>query len=168
MGVRGIQSKLACIREILSELKPDICLLTETHLNENKGINVPGYAFCGRARNEGKGGGVGIFVKSEKRLLVAPHYSNRDLEILWVSIDRKNQKPLYVGVYYGKQETTCKEKINEEMENLTEELLEIQNEGEVIICMDANAKTGLLGENKSGNGKLIEEAFDECGMYVMN
>ena len=125
--------------------------------------------FCGRARNEGKGGGVGILVKNEKRIMVAPHYSNRDLEILWVSIDRKNQKPLYVGVYYGKQETTCnKEKIKEEMENLTEDLLGIKNEGEVIICMDANAKIGLLGEAMSRNGKLIEKVFDECEMYVMN
>ena len=54
---------MPCIKSVFSEKKPDIALFTETHLSDNKGMNVDGYTFFGKARKEGKGGGVGIFVK---------------------------------------------------------------------------------------------------------
>ena len=37
----------------------------------------------------------------------------------------------------------------------TEELIDMQQEGEVLLFMDANAKTGLMGEQVSGNGRLL-------------
>ena len=46
--------------------------------------------------------------------------------------------------------------------------MEIKNDGEMILCMDANAKIGLMGEAESRNGKLIKEVFDECEVEVMN
>ena len=46
--------------------------------------------------------------------------------------------------------------------------MEISKEGEVILCMDANAKIGLMGEPMSRNGKLIDKVFQECQMEVMN
>ena len=75
------------------------------------------------------------------------HYTFPFLEILWISVTRKCAKPVYIGVYYGKQETTCsRNDIQSKMENMSEEILELKQEGEVIICMDANAKVGLMGE----------------------
>ena len=44
---------------------------------------------------------------------------------------------------------------------LSEEIAEIKNGGEMLLCMDANAKIGLMGETKSRNGKLIEEVFEQ-------
>ena len=81
--------------------------MTETHLTEDKGVNVQGYTFFGKSRKEGKGGGVGIFINNSHKPNMAPHYTTRDLEILWISVSRKCAKPIYIGVYYGKQETTC-------------------------------------------------------------
>ena len=73
--------------------------------------------------------------------------SNRNIEVIWVSIRRKNLPPIIVGTYYGKQESrTSKEEIEKEMTLLTEELEEMKNEGEVLLTMDGNAKIGLLGE----------------------
>ena len=66
-NVRGLKSKISCIKEIFADTKPDIALFTETHLTENKGLKVDGYTFFGKARQKGKGGGVGIFVKEEKK-----------------------------------------------------------------------------------------------------
>ena len=54
------------------------------------------------------------------------------------------------------------------MDALTEELAEISQQGEIIICMDANAKIGLLGEQLSRNGTLIKKVFEECQMEVLN
>ena len=78
-NVRGIKSKIPCIKNVFSETKPDIALFTETHLTEDKGVCVEGYTFFGRPRTTGKGGGVGIFVKNEKKTVIAPHYSDREL-----------------------------------------------------------------------------------------
>ena len=150
-------------------MKPDLVLMTETHLTEDKGVNVQGYTFFGKSRKEGKGGGVGIFINNSHKPNMAPHYTSRNLEILWISVSRKCAKPIYIGVYYGKQETTCsRNDIQSEMENLSEEILELKQEGEVIICMDANAKVGLMGEELSRNGRLMEDLFNECEMTVIN
>ena len=160
---------MACIKNVFAEVKPDIALFTETHLTENKGASVEGYTFFAKSRTSGKGGGVGVFVKNEEKANVAPHYSSRDLEIVWVSINREAENPLFIGCYYGKQETTCSSAtIQEEMDKLSEEVLELESEGEVMICMDANAKIGLMGEEMTRNGKLITGVFQECEMVVIN
>ena len=168
-NIRGLKSKVACLKNVCEETDPDVVLLTETHLSEDRGVNFIGYTFIGKARKKAKGGGVGILVKNDKKLIVAPHYSHRDIEILWISIHRKSTSPVYIGTYYGKQETTCSmQKITDEMDLLSEELLEKKQEGEVILCMDANAKIGLIREDVSRNGKLILNVFDECEMVVIN
>ena len=168
-NVRGIKSKMPCIKNVFSETKPDIALFTETHLTEDKGVSVEGYTFFGRPRTTGKGGGVGIFVKNDKKTVIAPHYSDRELEIIWVSVSRESETPLYIGAYYGKQETTCNNAtIQEEMDKLSEEILELESDGEVLICMDANAKIGLMQEAMSRNGKLMTAVFQECELEVIN
>ena len=167
-NIRGLNSKVASIKDLLSEVKPCIALFTETHLTNNKGANFKGYAFFGRPREEKSGGGVAIIVRNDKKRSIAPHYSTRKLEILWVSVARKNEKPLYLGVYYGKQEKENMDEIREEMENLTEEIQELKRSGEIILCMDANAKIGLLGEPISRNGRLMNEMMCECDLEVIN
>merc|ERR1712228_795599 len=65
--------------------------------------------------------------------------------------------------------TTCNRKdIEEEMDKLSDELMEKSNEGEVILCTDANGKVGLMGEEVSRNGRLILNVFGECGMEIIN
>ena len=84
---RGLQSKMPSAKNIMSELMPDIVLIAETHLAENKGTRLEGYTFFGNPRKQKKGGGVGIFVKNERKAHLAPHYSMRALEIVWISMD---------------------------------------------------------------------------------
>ena len=62
-----------------------------------------------------------------------------------------------VGTYYGRRETrTNKDKIEQEMQLLTEEIEDMKSEGEILIVMDGNAKLGLLGEEPSRNGRLLK------------
>ena len=121
-----------------------------------------------RAREGKAGGGVGIFVKNSIKQKVSPHYSDKDIEIVWISVHRENQRPLHIGVYYWKQENANQEEIREEMDKLSEEIQEMKTTGKSILCMDANAKLGLMGEPMSRNGKLIEEVFEEYQLEVMN
>ena len=77
-------------------------------------------------------------------------------------------KPLYIGVYYGIQESTNIERAKEEMGHLADEIEEMKSEGDLILCMDANAKIGLMGEEPSRNGRMMRVLFEECGIVVIN
>ena len=63
VNVRGLLSKIASTKEVMSATNASIVCLTETHLTENNGIKIEGYSFFGKAREGKSGGGVGIFVK---------------------------------------------------------------------------------------------------------
>ena len=54
------------------------------------------------------------------------------------------------------------------MDRLKEEILDAKREGEIILCMDGNAKVGLMGELMSRNGRLMTQMFEECEIIVMN
>ena len=167
-NVQGIKSKRNSLIDIFEELKPRIALITETQLSASAGCKIEGYTFFSQPR-ERAGGGVGIFIDNEIRASVAPHLSERDLEIIWVSIARNRLRPIYIGVYYGKQETEGKKEDREiEMGLLTEEVMDMQQEGEVMLFMDANAKTGLMGEQISGNGRLLLQMVEETALQIVN
>ena len=165
-NVRGVKGKKSSLTEILHENNPHLFLLTETQMRSNYGFSIKGYAYYGRNR-EGKIG-VGILVRSDIAARVKPHINDRGIEIMWISVYRKNCRPLLVGVYYGRQETrTSKIEIQHEM-LLQEEITEMSNEGEILLAMDGNAKIGLLGEDISRNGRLLLETFKQTGLVVMN
>lgn len=168
-NVRGLKSKKASMIDILEEVKPDVVLLCETQLKSNVGMRFQGYLFFGRSRLEKSGGGVAILVKEELKNIFSVHTSERNIEILWVSATRTDKKPIYFGVYYGRQESRVnKEEIEEEVDLLQEEIMEIQNEGEMLLAMDANGKIGILGEEPSRNGKLLQKVFEETEMKILN
>ena len=130
---------------------------------------MSGYTFFGRSRTAGIGGGVGIMVKDERKHMVAPHTTIRELEITWISIRREKKRPIFVGVYYGKQESrVSKAEIDYEIDLLIEEIREKQREGQVIISMDGNGKVGLLGEPISRNGALLLRAFSDTNLNLLN
>ena len=137
-NARGISSKKTSIIDILGELNPQIALFAETMLNTQNGFKIDGYTFCGKSRPKKACGGVGILVKNEFKHLVTPHETAGDIELLWVSIKRDKEKPIYVGVYYGKQESrNNRNEMLEEMDKLSCEIHDKKNEGEVLktICI---------------------------------
>ena len=157
------------MRQILSENSPQVFLVTETQLRSNTGINLEGYVFFGRKREGRIGGGVAALVRNDIRSNITAHLSDRNIEMLWIGVQRKNTQPLFLGVYYGRQETrTSKDEINREMLTLKEEIIEKQNEGEILIAMDANAKVGLLGEEVSRNGKELTKVLNELDLLMIN
>ena len=137
-------------------------------MRDNKGVNVEGFTYFGKGNEKGSGGGLGIYVKNDHKSIVSPHFSSRDLEILWVSVARGKEAPLFIGVYYGKQESISLEKITTEMDTLREEIMDIRREGEIVLCMDANAKINLMNEGVSRNGRLITSVLEECEIVTLN
>ena len=168
-NVRGLKGKLTSMRQILQENTPHLFLTTETHLRSNAGIEIEGYTFLGRKREGKTGGGVAIFVRNDIKSNVTAHVPERNIEMLWVGIQRKNMTPFMVGVYYGKQEVrTSKDEIEREMTLLQEHIAEMQQDGPVLLAMDGNGKIGLLGEPISRNGKLLLQAFESTDLTVVN
>ena len=168
-NARGITSKKTSIIEIFGEVKPQLGFFTETMLKCSNGFNIDGYTFCGRSRDKKSCGGVGILVSNEIQNVVTPHETLRDIELTWVSIRRRGLKPIFMGVYYGKQETrNTRNEMLIEMDKLSEEIHEKKNEGEVILLMDGNGKIGLLDEEISRNGSLLLDVFNECELNIMN
>ena len=164
-NIRGMKGKKNSLIEILHDCEPQIFLLTETQLRSNTGMHIDGYKFFGRKREGKNGGGVGILVRNDIADRVIPHISDRPIEIMWISIRRKQLEPLFVSVYYGKQESrTNKEEIEHEMSLLQEKIREMRNEGDIVMAMDGNARIGLLNEEISRNGRLILNVFHEEGL----
>ena len=162
-------SKKLSIIEILGELMPQIAFFTETMTKSPNGINIEGYTYFGRPRAKKSCGGVGILVSDQVKSLVTPHETTNDIELCWVSVRRKHAEPVFMGVYYGKQESrNNRNEMLSEMDKLALEIEEKKSEGEVILFMDGNGKIGLLGEEISRNGRLLLDVFDECDLHVMN
>ena len=167
-NVRGMKGKKAGISELLQQHEPHLFLIAETQLRSDLAVSFDGYT-CFHRKREGKvGGGVGILVRNDIRYNIAPHISDRSIEIMWISVFRSGDTPLLIGVYYGKQESTLSSEINNEMSLLTEEIMEMKNEGEIMIAMDGNARLGLLDEPISRNGKLLMEVFEKTDLFLIN
>ena len=114
-NIRGLKGKMNSLNALLNENCPHIFLLTETQLRSNNGINIPGYVFHSRKREEKVGGGVAILVRDDIRSNTFVHQSQRNLEIVWISLRRQKKCPLMIGCYYGKQESISKADIELEM-----------------------------------------------------
>ena len=157
-------------------------------MTHNTAFKIDGYTFCGITRAE-KSGGVGILVRDDIKHIVTPHEPIKEgilvrddikhivtphepikeVQMFWVSIQRKNDLPIFCGVYYGKQESrTSLSQITLEMDNLTEEILDKSREGEILIFMDGNAKIGILDECISRNGRLLLQVAEECDLEFIN
>ena len=167
-NVRGLRAKRSSLIEILNEENPQIFLLTETQLKSNSSISIKGYTFFGKPRPEKCGGGIGILVRNDIRGSVAAHTSTKNIELMWISIKRKNCPPIFIATYYGKQESASKDEIENEFELLSEELKEMEKDGELFLAMDGNAKLGLLGEEISRNGKILERVIEENDLVLIN
>merc|ERR1712228_531851 len=102
------KGKRTSLMEHIDTENPHMFLLTETLLPTNCNVAIPGYSFFGRNRQDKKGGGVGVLVRNDVKNMVIPHTSERPVEMIWLSIRRTNNSPLFIGCYYGKQESRCK------------------------------------------------------------
>ena len=95
--------------------------------------------------------------------------TERNIEILWLSITRNKLPPLLIAVYYGKQESrVSKDQIETEFHLLSEEIREMNSNGEIFIAMDGNAKLDILGEGFSRNGKLLLQVIEENKLILIN
>ena len=168
-NIRGFRGKKDSLSEILTTTQPHLFLLTETQMRSNVNEKIAEYTLLSRIREDKNGGGVAILVRDDIKNSVTPNIPDRNIELIWVLIRRRNKRPLFIGSYYGKQETrTSKNEIEREFQLLSEEIDEKSKDGEIFLAMDANAKIGILGEEISRNGKLLLDVVRKQNLIVMN
>ena len=130
-------------------------------------ISIKGYRWIEKQRTDNKGGGVGILV-SEKIANNTTENNNLDdhelLESKWNRIECRPRN-IAVGVFYGPKENEKVEKVKEIYNALSHQLHQIQDECDIILAGDFNAKLKISKENceqaESRNGKILQEMITE-------
>ena len=138
-------------------------------MRSNINEKIGGYTLLSKVREGKNGGGVAILVRDDVKNFITPHIPDRNVELIWAFLHRKNKRPLFIGSYYGKQESrTSKNEIEREFQLLSEEIEEKSKDGEILLAMDANAKIGILNETVSRNGKLLLDVAKKHSLTIMN
>ena len=104
-NARGIKSKTKSIKEILFETQCAIFAITETNLKDKEKVNINGYTWTGKNRAS-EGGGIGFLINNKiKTAITKEQQENTNTEIMWIRIQLKRKKTLFIGLFYGKQES---------------------------------------------------------------
>ena len=169
-------AKQGLLKMMLSQEKFDIVAFVETQRDDDHPVSeVHGdYAWIGKNRKDGKGGGIG-FMTNAKSVTVLDHnllnFMDGDLERLWISM--KVDKVLFaVGVVYlpvdnvpSNKEAACL-LYDELIENVARLQQHFQN---IILFGDFNGKLDKFrGTKPSSNGKMLENLIEATNMVVMN
>ncbi|MEW8548010.1 MAG: endonuclease/exonuclease/phosphatase family protein, partial [Candidatus Thiodiazotropha sp.] len=170
----------------------DILALCETFLRKNDEISVDGYVFIGHNRNtihpnaRRGSGGVGVLIK--RSFLEEFEYSlDKSVEdFLWVKFKHKlsdyklNLCVCYLPPANSSRNVDCEEFFTE----LLKKVYEYQNDGELLICGDFNARCGdecdfiegvdpipprnVLDEHCNAHGYQFIDFLVDCNLCMVN
>ena len=159
-NVRGVRGKIASLQKAAETNQSHIVTVVETKGNPPK---LAGYHWQNKpckVRYSNNKGGVAIAVRNDLLPSTRKVLDNTgDLDILWTEVQANNTS-LFIGTFYGKQETAPKEESEEEFSQLTTQIKRLQQKGEVILTGDFNAKLEIEKENitqkESSRGRLLK------------
>ena len=105
VNIRSINAGLDKLNDLLAltELSPDIILVSETKLKTSENLNhfIKGFKFMHKGTRT-NWGGIGIFTKENIRIKVYYEFDLNipDCEDIWVQIELKHGKKCVIGVIY--------------------------------------------------------------------
>ena len=121
LNCQGLKSKYE-LPEFVSDVSSyEIFGVSEIWLEQHETINIeiPGYKFYAKCRSKEVGpikGGVGVFVKEEKRRGIKILYDISNEYCLWCKLDKKfynYKEDVYIGFVYVPPEESSREKRND-------------------------------------------------------
>ena len=102
-NIRGLLTNKHSICQILDVLKNfHILSLSETHLSadDEAQAQIEGYAYIGKARISGHGGGVGVYIPSSVPYQRRTDLEADDIECIWIEILFPKTKSFLIGIIY--------------------------------------------------------------------
>ena len=103
VNTRGIKSKLNSVERIAEELAPQVMCVTETMLDKDEKIEIPGYRVFDNNNKTGKGGIIIAVKKELKDITIETEQVTEEYQSLWIKIDNTRNK-INVGCIYAPQE----------------------------------------------------------------
>ena len=166
ININGIKWKIRSLENLLQSEKIGIALITETKLPGKDKINIKGYKWIGKNREDKNGGGVGLLISDELcKNTVEDNTSDEypNLETKWIKLECR-PKDIAIGVFYGPQENKTVEKVREIYSNLETQIKQKSKDNNIIIGGDFNAKLQVDNNNhkqtQSRNGKTLQEMLN--------
>ena len=169
--MNGIQSKIKKVEDIIKMLNPHVVCLTET-----KSETIPiieGYTWTHKKRDGNKkGGGIATAIRNDVQQEEIPiELETTDAEVCWTRI-KMGKQDIYVGNYYGKQESAPVDTVQMEYDQLLAHVLKLKTLGEVILMGDFNSKIGIktdkCEQNTSRNGAMLEDMIKLADLQIMS
>ena len=149
-----------------------IIAIAETKLNSIP-PKAPGYTWITKNRQHQTGGGVALLIRDDIKNVasIVTDIEEHEQEICWVELKLKNRN-LYVGVYYGKQEHSSREEIENQFSQLTTQVAKLKKKGEIILTGDFNAKLeikrGETVQKMSPNGRALSDFTRNLDLEVIS
>ena len=156
INLAGGKARVAELRRVIETgaLGVEVIAVQETWLKGEEILTIPGFSYFGnnRAKQGKRGeGGVGVFVAGH---LVATRVKEyREQEWVWVKVEVRSGKPLYICSMYGPQEEERREEVEKTYNRLGQQVETLQEKGHILIMGDLNAKIGKGGERVGGAAK---------------
>ena len=116
LNCQGIKRKIDDPEFIKTISTEDIFGVSETWLNENDKIDIPGFKFYPLNRKKEKGAtreGLGFFIKEDLKKFIKIRYDLSNENILWCKLDKNHfeyDDDLYIGTVYIPPENSSREK----------------------------------------------------------
>ena len=160
----GLKSKLFSLDNIVSDLRPAVIGIQETHFQKNGQIKIPSlknYQVYEHLRNDKSGGGLALCVINDLDPVWIRNGGN-SVEALTVCVEAGKGIKIRITNAYGPQDYDDIDKKHKFWEYLDLEVLKSKNEGMgCLIMMDGNAWLGskLISKDphqQNSNGKLFE------------
>ncbi len=149
---------------VVSHPKIDILAISETHLTKASwdtrcGLN--GYTFIHRDRDQGKGGGVAMFVRNSIPFIRRTDLEKSLTESLLIEITVKNSKSFLVGCFYRPPETSnyLSNNYNLSLQSHLSDVLKEKKEAIMLGDFNVNYKTH--HENNEFKITLTQNGFKQ-------
>jgi exonuclease III len=178
VNLAGGKARVAELRRVveIGALRAEVIAVQETWLKGEEILTIPGYTYIGSNREkQGKRGegGVGVFVAGH---LVATRVREyKEQEWVWVRIEVKRGRPLYICSMYGPQEEERREEVERVYSRLGQQISTLQEKGHILLVGDLNAKIGkggervgkLAGVETSPNGVVVVRVLEEQKLWSL-
>ena len=152
-NIRGLLSNLSALQEFFDRHKNiDIMTLSETHINTDTACislyNIPGYTFIKRDRQQGKGGGVAMYIKEGINFERRFDLEDMGAEIIVIEVFLQKAKSFLITSLYRPPDSS--KHLSHKFNDIFDTLLSLMTaeSKEVILLGDLNVNYLKADENR--------------------